>query len=286
MQATGELSMREASLEVAGRRLFWRAVEPEAAPRARVALLHGYGDHSGRYRHLMRWLGERGVASAALDFRGHGLSTGRRGHCGRWEEFVDDLRAFVETLGSTASAPLFVLAHSHGGLVAAAAGEEGLEGVRGCIFSAPFFHGKLRVPTYKTVGARLLDPILPWMPIPNGLRSEMMSADGEMVAESTRDPLLVRTATPRWYLTCLRAQERVLARAGEFRLPLLMMVPDLDSVADPESMVRFYDQIRSPDKELKRYPNFRHELLRESERERVFQDVLRWIEPRATEERL
>jgi alpha-beta hydrolase superfamily lysophospholipase len=280
MQATGELTMREASLDAAGRRLFWRAVEPERSPRARVALLHGYGDHSGRYQHFMRWLGERGVASAALDFRGHGLSAGRRGHCSRWEEFVDDLRAFVDTLAETSAAPLFILAHSHGGLVAAAAGEEGLEGVRGCIFSAPFFHGKLRVPAYKTVGARLLNPILPWMPIPNGLRSDMMSADGEMVAESTHDPLVVRTATPRWYLTCLRAQERVLARADRFKLPLLMLVPEQDSVADPDAMLRFYEAASPPDKELKRYPGFRHELLRESERERVFHDVLRWIEAR------
>src|SRR5688500_3489789 len=90
---------------------------------ARLAEVHGYGDHAGRYWELMTWLASRGVACHAFDFRGHGRSTGRRGFVRRWDEHLDDLRAFLDLPAlrhdSPGDPPLFVLGHSHGGLVVA-----------------------------------------------------------------------------------------------------------------------------------------------------------------------
>src|SRR5688500_19660371 len=94
--------------------------EPALAA-ARLAVVHGYGDHAGRYVELMTWLAGRGVGCHAFDFRGHGRSTGRRGFVRRWEEHLDDLRAFLDLPelrhDSPGDPPLFVLGHSHGGLV-------------------------------------------------------------------------------------------------------------------------------------------------------------------------
>ncbi|HEU4751786.1 MAG TPA: alpha/beta hydrolase, partial [Armatimonadota bacterium] len=217
--------------------LFRRTVRPAGPAWARVGVLHGYGDHGGRYGHFMRWLAERGVACHAVDFRGHGNAGGRRGFVSRWEEFLEDLREFLAcdpVAAEFPETPLFLVGHSHGGLVLAAAGEAGLDGVAGCVFSAPYLRGKMRVPGYKTLAARVLDPVLPWLRISNGLRSDWMSSDPEMLEETGRDPLVLHTATPRWYLTCLRAQAEVLQRAPRFRQPLLMLVPEADPVADPQ----------------------------------------------------
>src|SRR5205807_10470574 len=74
-------------------KLFYRSVMPAGTAWARLALLHGYGDHCGRYLHLFKWLAERGVACHAIDFRGHGRSEGKRGFVRRWEEFLDDADA-------------------------------------------------------------------------------------------------------------------------------------------------------------------------------------------------
>src|ERR1700722_2274098 len=78
--------------------LCFRSYLPDPAParpRARLALLHGYGDHGGRYGHALNWFAERGISCCTLDFRGHGRSFGRRGYVRRWDEFLDDLDTFL-----------------------------------------------------------------------------------------------------------------------------------------------------------------------------------------------
>src|SRR5215213_6770385 len=97
--------------------LFRRWARPGGVAWARLALLHGYGDHSGRYVHFMQWLALRGVEVHALDFRGHGRSQGPRAHVRQWEDYLDDLAAFLDLDPlriASERPPLFVLGHSHG----------------------------------------------------------------------------------------------------------------------------------------------------------------------------
>jgi len=251
---------------------------------AYLGVLHGYGEHIGRHRHFMRWMAERGVACYGLDFRGQGRSGGRRGFVGRWDEYLDDLRRFlsVEALRveRREGLPLFVLGHSHGGLVLAAAALEPLPGVDGCIFTAPYFRSRMHVPAPKVWVARVLDPIAPWMPVPSGLRDEWMSRDEAMVRDSREDPLRVRVATPRWYFESRRWQETVLRRAAEFRLPALILIGDADPVSDPRATHEFYERAGSEDKTFRIYPDRLHELLRDAGREEVFTQILEWMRDR------
>src|SRR5437764_15326991 len=75
--------------------LYRRRVEPEGGAWAELGILHGYGEHSGRYAEFMRWMAERGVACRALDFRGHGLAKGRRGFVTDWDDYLADVSAFL-----------------------------------------------------------------------------------------------------------------------------------------------------------------------------------------------
>src|SRR5579864_17301 len=102
-----------------GARLYRRAVRPTEAGWARLAIVHGYGDHSGRYAHFMQWLAERGVECHAVDLRGQGAAAGRRGFVARWEDYLEDVRAFLAlpAVRQRPGLPLFVLGHSHGGLI-------------------------------------------------------------------------------------------------------------------------------------------------------------------------
>ena len=90
-----------------------------ADARARVVLVHGYAEHRGRYAALIRQLGAEGIECHAADLRGHGQSEGPRGHVNRFEDYLDDLERVVDSVrGRGGSAPLLVLAHSLGGLIA------------------------------------------------------------------------------------------------------------------------------------------------------------------------
>jgi alpha-beta hydrolase superfamily lysophospholipase len=217
-----------------------------------------------------------------MDFRGHGRSGGRRGFVARWEEFLDDLRAFLaldELRPGADRPPLFVLGHSHGGLVVARAAIEGIIGnqVVGCVLSSPYFAGALNVPAWKHWLARALDPVCPWARVRSGLSQEMMSSDPELVAESRADPLMLRCATPRFYLRMLDAQAETMRRAGEFRLPLLTLAGDADPLSSVEAIRTFHERSASSDKMMHVYPGLRHELLRESRRQDVFAEILDWM---------
>src|SRR5262249_43102164 len=136
-------------------------------PRAALALVHGYGDHSGRHAHFLRFLAENGIAAHAFDLQGQGRSPGPRGFVRHWEDYLLDLDAFLalpEIRG--ARDPLFLLGHSHGALVLCAAAilgmGENLALARGCILTSPFFRNRMRVPRYKKLIARAVNPVLPW----------------------------------------------------------------------------------------------------------------------------
>ena len=101
-----------------GARLYFQHWWPEAGPQAVVVLIHGIGEHSGRFRRLVQALVSRGHAVYALDLRGHGRSPGQRGHLMAWTEYREDVRAFVSTVAAREPGrPLFTYGHSMGGLI-------------------------------------------------------------------------------------------------------------------------------------------------------------------------
>jgi alpha-beta hydrolase superfamily lysophospholipase len=290
-----ETATRERDLQAGGGRgtpsLRLRSVVPvgRRPPWARLALLHGYGDHGGRYQHVLEWMAARGVAAHALDFRGHGRATGRRGFVRRWDEYLDDLEAFlghpdVRDAGAE-NAPLFLLGHSHGGLVLAVAGIRGRlpDGVAGAILSAPYLGSGMVVPRNKWVLARVADRLVPWLAVPADVPSEWMSSDAALQEETRSDPLVLSTVTPRWFLGMRAAQDEACRAdaAGAFRLPLLVLMGDADRLADPAAARAFCARCGSPDKTFRGYPGHLHELLRETGRHAIFADILGWMRERA-----
>ncbi len=284
-------------------------MQPVGATWARLGVLHGYGDHIGRYAEFMAWMARQGVACSGLDFRGHGRSAGRRGAVRRWDDYLDDLDAFlrweagdaerevsrpaatvrlpgfdspssVSASAETARPPLFLLGHSHGGLILAAAVLRGRVAPPGCIFTAPYFRQKMVVPKAKEAFARALVALVPDLPVPSGLKDEWMTRDPEKLADSRADTRILRIATPRWFFSARRLQMQVLAAADGFHLPCLMFMGDADEVADPAGAREFCDAAGSLDKTYRELPGAFHELLRDTGREPIFAEILAWLRAR------
>ena len=276
----------ETTVPAAGLDLHLYIAQPTEPAWARLVIFHGYGDHAGRYLHFMRWMANRGVRCEAIDQRGHGRSPGRRGFVRKWDEFIDDARVLLgpRPPGGDAAPPLFVLGHSHGGLIAAAAGERGLlqdAGVAGVILASPYLATRLHAPAYKRLIAHVANRLAPWLRVRNGLQRGMITSDPEMSREDADDPLMHRSATPRWYITMRRVQAEVMQGAARFTLPVLCLVGKSDIVADPHAGEAFYRRCASADKSFAAYPDQVHELLREAGREAVFRDILAWLRARA-----
>ncbi len=258
-------------------RLYWQRYRPPA-PRATVAILHGGGDHSGRYPALTAGLVRAGFEVALLDFRGHGQSDGRRWHVDTFDDYLADIDAFLGRLCQDGYAgKLFVAAHSMGALIAARWGVDHWREPAGFVLSSPYLRLAMRPPLVKVWGARLVGRVVPWLPVATGLQASALTSDPELQTWTDHDPLYGRKTTPRWFDEATRAQEEVLERASEFRAPVLVLAAGADTIADAAASRRFLEAVRSKDKQFVLYPGFRHEIFNEVERERPIADATAWL---------
>ncbi len=255
---------------------------PDEEPAAVLAVVHGYGEHGGRYRYLVDAVVPLGYAIHVFDLRGHGRSPGVRGHIERFSQYVDDARLFADTVAAEQpGVPLFLLGHSLGGLIATACAEARPDGLAGLILSSPFLRVRLPVSGAKRAAAKVLSLVAPARDIGNSIPAEELSHEPEVVAAYTSDPLNHHVATARWAAEVLAAQSAALSAAGRLRLPLLVLYAGADTIADPAASRELFAAAASADKTLRCYEGYYHELFNEVGRDAVFADLGAWLEARA-----
>ena len=248
-----------------GLSLYTRAWEPSGPPRARVALVHGYGEHIDRYAHVGDALAQAGFYVLGADLRGHGKSGGVRGFCNHFREYLDDLSILLEAVGGR---PL-VVGHSFGGLISARYCIEYPDRISALALSSPFFKLKLEVPIFKVWMAQAASSLYPKLALPSGLRGADVTRDPELSALYDVDPLNNKNATARWFTETQAAQREVDRRASEIRVPCLVMPGAADRVADPARSQQIFSRLGSADKTLRLLPGQFHEIFNEPPQDRA-----------------
>jgi alpha-beta hydrolase superfamily lysophospholipase len=259
-------------------RLYWQRYTPPS-PKATVLVLHGGGDHCGRYPGITAALVQAGFEAALFDFRGHGQSDGRRWHVDAFGDYLHDVDAFVAKLSQDGIAgdQLFVVGHSQGGLIAALWAVRHARLLSGLVLSSPYFRLALKPPAAKVLAARLVGRVVPWLPVSAGLDVAKLTSDRELQRWTDRDPLYGRATTPRWFEEASRAQLEALRRAPELEVPLLVLAAGADEIADVAAARAFVDGARSKDKRLVVYDGFRHELFNEVRRQEPIGEAVAWL---------
>lgn len=249
---------------------------PCSNARARVVLVHGYADHVERYPHVIEALNTAGCEVRAFDLRGHGRSEGVRGHVLRFQEYLDDLDLFVAELPRD-PLPRFLVGHSLGGLLSLRYVLDHPDSFAGVAVSSPYLHLATDVHFLKEAVATAASQLAPTLLTKSPIEAKALSHDPVMVQAYIDDPLVFKTLNARWFFETRKAQEELLERAGEIRLPILMMIGSADPIAEPERSKQVYERLGSPDKTLKVYDGFLHEVFNEVERERVLLDLVEWL---------
>jgi alpha-beta hydrolase superfamily lysophospholipase len=258
-------------------RLFWQRYAP-AAPRATVAVVHGGGDHSGRYPALTTALVRAGFQVDLCDLRGHGQSDGRRWHVDAFGDYLGDLDAFAAHVrAGAAGEKVLMVGHSMGGLLVASWVLAEERQVAGVVLSSPWLRMKRAPPWVKMVLGRLAGTVMPWLPIASGIALEELTADTELQRWTEADPLYGRATTPRWFVEAQRAQRELLRAAARLVRPVQVLVGMDDVIADPAAGRAFFEALGAADKQLRQYPGMRHELFNERERERPIADAVAWL---------
>jgi acylglycerol lipase len=268
----GEASVRGAH----GTTLYAQWWRPCGPPRGAVAVVHGLKDHSARYGVFAERLVARGFAVHAFDLRGHARSEGPRAWVDSFDDYVEDLDAFVRCVrGREGTAPLFVYGHGMGGAIAALWALE-----RRRMFSGLVLSGAALQPGSAPVEARatrLLSALAPRARILQ-LDVRRTSRDRSTVEDSLRDTLVSQPPAPaRTAKELLDAMERIDVLAPELAVPLLAMHGSADCVNDPAGSRRLVDRAGGRDKQLYVYDGLAHDLVHEPERTRVIRDVGVWL---------
>jgi alpha-beta hydrolase superfamily lysophospholipase len=265
-----------------GLTLFTQQWTPSDRPeRARLAVVHGYAEHSRRYAHVAEALTDHGVGVYAYDQRGHGRSDGKTAYVDAFDQYLDDLQRFLRTLPDD-SCPLFLFGHSMGGVVALLYALERPHALRGLILSSPAIEIDDEVAPLLRKMAHLvgrLAPTLPTIHTPRGV----ISRDPEVVAEAEADPLnyhgRVRARTGS---AMIRAAERAQDQIAHLETPFLVFHGTADRLTAPEASRVLYQQAPAADKTLRLYEGYYHETFNDPkpDRDRVIEDLTQWITER------
>ncbi len=263
-------------------RIAYSSTLPES-PRAVAIIAHGFGEHKGRYRHVIEALARRGYAVYAPDHRGHGESGGARFYVDRFDDFVDDLDRMVEIArGEHADLPIFVIGHSMGGLIAtryALRHQQKLAGL--ALSAAALIIGNDVSPWLKRASA-LISAIAPRALLVPATRSaeSVLSRDPEVQRLWDSDPLTHKgKVRARFGHEFMIAGMRTLPQLHNITLPLLVMYGACDTFVGGSQQI--YAAAGSADKTLKVWPECRHEIFNELEKDDVIAYLIDWLDARA-----
>ena len=263
-----------------GELLYAQAWQPEEEVRSVVCLVHGHGEHSGRYGHVAAALNRAGHALLALDLRGHGRSTGRRGHTPSLQALLEDLDLLLEQAARLfPGRPRFLYGHSMGGLLVLRYTLQRRPSLAGVIATASALRSTLENQRFKVALARLLSRLLPALALPSGLDPDTLSRDPAVVQAYRHDPLVHDRISFRLAGELLGASRWCMEHAADFPVPLLLIHGGADRLTLPEGSREF--AARAPGNcTLKVWEGLYHEVHNEPEQGEVLADILSWMEER------
>lgn len=243
-----------------------------STPWARVLLVHGLAEHSGRWEHVGAHLASSGIDVTAFDLRGFGASEGRRAWVDRWSQLHDDIEERMTALRDAGDEPVALYGHSLGGLIALGYVLDGRAMPDALVLSAPAIEAA--IPAWKRAFAQACNVLLPTMTVANGLDAQDLCHDARVVAAYGADPLNVHKSTVGFGLKAFAEQERVSGSIDRLSIPTLVIHGGEDRIVPTASSAAFE---RRAGVTRRVYPGLRHELHNEPGGPAVVDDVIAWL---------
>ena len=261
-----------------GHRLFARTWESSESTTAEVGIVHGMGEHSGRYVEVANYLCRAGYRVSSYDQRGHGRTEGRKGDVPRYEILLDDLDAFVSTLTErNPDSKLYLYGHSFGGNVVLNYAIRRNPSLAGLVITSPLLRPARRPPLWKRIFAHTCYRIYPSLRLPMGVDPAGISHDRQIVQAYQDDPLNHAVISARLAVEALAAGEWALTHAEDLNIPLLLMHGTFDSITSPMASQEFAEKTDASCL-FKLWPGLFHELHHEPERLEVLELIASWLQ--------
>ena len=266
-----------------GLTLYTEYALPQDEPKAVVLLVHGYGEHSGRYQHVIARLTASGYAVYTLDHRGHGKSEGVRAYCDYMDQFVEDLKIYFDHMkAAQPGKKRIVLGHSMGALISLAFTERYQSEIDALAISGAPVNADANVSPALVMVGKVLTHLVPKMHLLPSSGAGILSRDPEIDIAWDNDPLTnKKPMRVRLGVEMNNMARSVRDHLADLRLPILIMHGTEDKLVNPSGSQLAYDKVSSKDKTLKLYPGMRHEIMNEIGKEAVLDEIVTWLDQHA-----
>lgn len=261
-----------------GIKFFTQGWEPDKKPKAVVCLVHGHGEHTGRYVHVGEAFTQAGYVLTGFDLRGHGKSGGPRGHAPSFEALMQDIDRFLkETEARYPKLPRFLYGHSLGGILVLNYALRRRPDVVGVISTAAGLRTALEEQKFKILMARVLGTLMPTVTLASGLDPKTLSRDPKVVQAYIDDPLVHDQMTLGFGKTMLSVLPWTFEHAHEFPVPLLIMHGGSDMLGYPKGSQDFASRVPL-NCTLKIWDGLYHEIHNEPEKAQVLKTMVEWMD--------
>jgi alpha-beta hydrolase superfamily lysophospholipase len=257
-------------------RLFNRLWVPDEKPDKLVLLVHGLGEHSGRYQHWAKLFVKHNFAFLAVDLRGHGKSDGTRGDAKRPVVMIKDiLLAAKDIKEKYPNVPIILYGHSMGATLVLELYRH-FNNVEGLIITAPWLELVYNPPFWKTVAARFLYGFMPWMTFASDIIPEQLTKRTEIIQDLYNDTLVHRKISIRLYHDINNLAEKLLAQEYKTTVPVLVMQGEEDQLTCIDATKRFVAKLELF-ATFKSWPDNYHEIHNDVDYLLVFDYIDDWL---------
>jgi alpha-beta hydrolase superfamily lysophospholipase len=258
--------------------LYFQGWQVDDGQKGVICLVHGLGEHSGRYAHWAALLNKAGYSVLAFDLRGHGKSQGKKGHAPSFAAYMKDIHLLLGDAESRFPGLLcFLYGHSLGGVLVSNYVLREKPQLAGVIITSPGFRTALEQQKVKIVMAKIMGSLLPELSMPTGLDPNAISRDPDVINKYINDPLVHGIATAAMAKNTFNAISWAFENASEWSLPLLLMHGEKDQIAYVQGSREFASKVKG-DCTLKIWPGLFHEIHNEPEKEQVFEYLRQWLD--------
>ncbi|MBU4224395.1 MAG: lysophospholipase [Chloroflexi bacterium] len=266
-----------AQVQADGLQMYSKGWAPKGELKATIGLVHGHGEHIGRYEHVAAALTEKGYALLGFDLRGHGKSAGPRGHTPSYEALMNDIAAFFDQIERRyPDLPRFLYGHSLGGNLVLNYALRRKPKLRGVIASGPWLKLAFEPPASKVSLGKMMNNILPAFSQASGLETAALSHDPAVVKAYENDPLVHDKISARMFVSIYDSGLWALEHAAEFPIPLLLMHGAADRLTSAETSRR-YAEAAGKNVTLRLWDGWYHEIHNEPEKAQVFKVMTDWL---------
>ncbi len=249
----------------------------DAKPKAVIGIVHGMGEHSGRYAHVAAYLVENDYSVIAYDHRGHGKSGGKRGHTPSYDLLLDGIANLLTQADTIApGAPKFIYGHSMGGNLVLNYALRRKPAIAGVIASSPWLKLAFEPPKFEVALGRFVNNIFPGFTQSTKLDVNAISRDKKVVDAYVNDPLVHDKISARFFVEVYAAAAWALEHASEMKLPLLLFHGTEDQLTSPEGSKEFAEKVKE-NCTFRLWDGFYHETHNEPEKEEVLKYIATWL---------